>query len=57
MTDDPKPCSHPDCTAVGTVLLPGDVEDQWLCRPHLNEVVRENLEAVQVEQNFRDHGG
>jgi len=57
MTDDPKPCSHPDCTAMGTVLLPGDVVDQWLCRPHLNELVRENLEAVQVEQNFRAHGG
>jgi hypothetical protein len=45
---------------MGTVLLPGDVEDQWLCRPHLNELVRENLEAAQYGdglQNFRGHGG
>ena len=60
MTDDPKPCSHPDCNAMGTVLLPGDVEDQWLCRPHLNEVVREKLDEEQYGdglQSFRDHGG
>ena len=60
MTDTPKPCGHPGCNAMGTVLLPGDVDDQWLCRPHLNELVREKLEAVQYGdglQNFRGHGG
>lgn len=53
MTGTPKPCAHPGCTAMGTVLLPGDVDDQWLCRQHLNELVRENLEAVHDEDDLQ----
>jgi hypothetical protein len=59
MTATPKPCSHPGCDAMGTVLLPGDADDQWLCRQHLNERVyinRETVAATPAQDQLQDLG-
>lgn len=47
-TYNPKPCSHPGCTAMGEVHFHKD--DVWLCHAHVHERLHGPIMALTADE-------